>query len=35
MGLMRPALTLFIRIMAEIDKVIEEHGGWPGAFVTE
>ncbi len=24
-----------IRIMAEIDEVIEEHGGWPGAFVTE
>jgi Type ISP C-terminal specificity domain len=23
-----------IRIMAEIDKVIDAHGGWPGAFVT-
>ena len=23
-----------IRLMAEIDAVIEEHGGWPGAFVT-
>ena len=22
-------------IMAEIDEVIEEHGGWPGAFVTK
>ena len=22
-----------IRLMAEIDAVIEEHGGWPGAFV--
>ena len=21
-----------IRLMAEIDKVIEAHGGWPGAF---
>jgi hypothetical protein len=21
--------------MGAIDKVIEEHGGWPGAFVTE
>jgi len=21
--------------MAEIDEVIEDHGGWPGAFVTE
>ena len=21
-----------IRLMAEIDKVIDEHGGWPGAF---
>jgi predicted helicase len=28
------ALSETIRIMAEIDKVIEEHGGWPGAFVT-
>jgi hypothetical protein len=24
-----------IRLMAEIDKVIEAHGGWPGAFVTK
>ena len=23
-----------IRIMAEIDEVIEAHGGWPGAFQT-
>ena len=23
-----------IRIMAEIDEVIETHGGWPDAFVT-
>jgi len=23
-----------IRIMGEIDEVIEEHGGWPDAFVT-
>jgi len=22
-----------IRLMKEIDEVIEEHGGWPGAFV--
>jgi hypothetical protein len=21
--------------MAEIDKVIEAHGGWPGAFLDE
>ena len=21
--------------MAEIDEVIEAHGGWPGAFVTD
>lgn len=28
------ALSETIRIMGEIDKVIEEHGGWPGAFVT-
>lgn len=27
------ALNETIRIMAEIDKVIEQHGGWPGAFV--
>ncbi|WCT77757.1 type ISP restriction/modification enzyme [Novosphingobium humi] len=26
------ALTETRRIMAEIDKVIETHGGWPGAF---
>lgn len=29
------ALNETIRIMGEIDKVIDEHGGWPGAFVTE
>jgi hypothetical protein len=28
------ALNETIRIMGEIDKVIEQHGGWPGAFVT-
>ena len=28
------SLTETIRIMAEIDEVIEAHGGWPGAFVT-
>ena len=28
------ALNETIRLMAEIDKVIEKHGGWPGAFVT-
>jgi len=28
------ALSETIRLMAEIDKVIEAHGGWPGAFVT-
>lgn len=27
------ALAETRRIMAEIDKVIESHGGWPGAFV--
>lgn len=26
------ALSETIRLMAEIDKVIGEHGGWPGAF---
>ena len=26
------ALSETIRLMAEIDKVIETHGGWPGAF---
>ena len=29
------ALNETIRIMAEIDEVIEEHGGWPGAFVAD
>jgi hypothetical protein len=28
------ALTETIRLMKEIDEVIEQHGGWPGAFVT-
>jgi predicted helicase len=28
------ALSETIRIMAEIDKVIEAHGGWPDAFIT-
>ena len=28
------ALNETIRIMSEIDEVIEEHGGWPGAFRT-
>lgn len=28
------ALTETIRLMAEIDEVIEQHGGWPGAFQT-
>lgn len=29
------ALKETIRIMAEIDEVIDAHGGWPGAFVTD
>lgn len=29
------AINETIRIIAEIDEVIEAHGGWPGAFVTE
>jgi predicted helicase len=28
------ALAETIRLMAEIDKVIEKHGGWPGAFAV-
>lgn len=28
------ALCETIRLMAEIDAAIEQHGGWPGAFVT-
>jgi predicted helicase len=28
------ALSETIRLMAEIDAVIEEHGGWPGAFTS-
>jgi predicted helicase len=28
------ALTETIRLMAEIDQVINAHGGWPGAFQT-
>jgi predicted helicase len=29
------ALTETRRLMAEIDEVIETHGGWPGAFKTD
>jgi predicted helicase len=29
------ALGETIRLMGEIDEVIDSHGGWPGAFVTE
>jgi hypothetical protein len=29
------ALSETIRLMAEIDTVIDTHGGWPGAFQTE
>jgi hypothetical protein len=28
------ALSETIRIMAEIDEIIEAHGGWPDAFVA-
>ena len=28
------ALNETIRIMAEIDRAIDQHRGWPGAFVT-
>jgi hypothetical protein len=28
------AIKETIRLMAEIDEVIEAHGGWPSAFVT-
>jgi hypothetical protein len=28
------ALAETIRLMKEIDEVIEQHGGWPGAFQT-
>ena len=28
------ALSETIRLMADIDSVIDEHGGWPGAFQT-
>ena len=29
------ALTNTIRLMSEIDEVINQHGGWPGAFVSD
>jgi len=29
------ALNETIRIMNEIDEAIDQHGGWPRAFVTE
>ena len=28
------ALNETMRIMGEIDAVIEDHGGWPGALAT-
>ena len=29
------ALSETVRLMKEIDKVIDKHGGWPNAFVGE
>ena len=29
------ALNETIRIMGEIDEVIDQHGGWPDAFITD
>jgi hypothetical protein len=29
------SLSETIRLMAEIDEVIETHGGWPGAFAGD
>ena len=29
------ALSEAVRIMAEIDEVVESHGGWPNAFLQE
>ncbi len=29
------ALKETIRLMQEIDEVIEQHGGWPGAFASK
>jgi hypothetical protein len=29
------ALAETIRLMKEIDEVIEQHGGWPNAFLAE
>jgi hypothetical protein len=29
------ALTETLRLMSEIDQVIDSHGGWPGAFQTD
>jgi len=29
------SLSETIRLMSEIDKVIEKHGGWPGAFAVK
>jgi hypothetical protein len=29
------ALAETIRLMAEIDRVIDAHGGWPGAFAPD
>ena len=28
------AISETIRIMGEIDEVIDQHGGWPGAFAS-
>ncbi len=29
------ALSETIRLMKEIDQVIDKHGGWPGAFANQ
>ena len=29
------AIRETIRLMGEIDEVIDQHGGWPDAFVTK
>ena len=29
------ALDVTIRIMRQIDEVVNQHGGWPGAFASE
>jgi hypothetical protein len=35
LGVACAAIAETLRIMKAIDDVVDEHGGWPGAFITK